>query len=65
MWNERFLKVIPAVAFLFCILEIFELFLIVSIMNKTEKLEIEIIQNVKVLEGMGLQHFEHKKNKIK
>ncbi|WQZ83883.1 hypothetical protein KVL55_03180 [Helicobacter pylori] len=76
MWNERFLKVIPSVVFLFCVLEIFELALIITDMNKTEKLENEIRNNLKVLEGitvllnkhlegMQLQHFEDKKNKIK
>ncbi len=76
MWNERFLKVIPAVVFLFCVLEIFELVLIINDMNKTEKLEAEIRKNLKVLEditillnnhltGMQLEHFENKKIKIK
>ncbi|MGL2375732.1 hypothetical protein ACOWK5_06520 [Helicobacter pylori] len=76
MWNERFLKVIPAVVFLFCILEIFELVLIITDMNKTEKLETEIRNNLKVLEditillnehleSMQLEHFEDKKIKIK
>ncbi len=76
MWNERFLKVIPAVVFLFCLLEIFELVLIVNDMNKTEKLETEIRNNLKVLEcitillnehleGMQLEHFEDKNIKIK
>ncbi|GAA8344211.1 hypothetical protein HpNP145_08070 [Helicobacter pylori] len=72
MWNERFFKVIPAMVFLFCVLEIFELVLIINDMNKTEKLETEIRQNLKVLEditilldehleGMQLEHFEDKK----
>ncbi|GAA7595212.1 hypothetical protein HpBHB49_15710 [Helicobacter pylori] len=73
MWNERFLKVIPAVVFLFCLLEIFELVLIINDMNKTEKLEAEIRNNLKVLEcitneqleGMQLKHFEDKNIKIK
>ncbi len=76
MWNERFLKVIPAVVFLFCVLEIFELALIINDMNKTEKLEAEIRNNLKVLEditillnehleGMQLEHLEDKKIKIK
>ncbi|MDU9746601.1 hypothetical protein [Helicobacter pylori] len=76
MWNERFLKVIPAVMFLFCILEIFELVLIINDMNKTEKLEAEIRNNLNMLEtitnllndhleGMQLEHFEDKKIKIK
>ncbi|WP_033758846.1 hypothetical protein [Helicobacter pylori] len=49
MWNERSLKVIPAVLFLFCVLQIFELFLIIQDMNKTEKLENQIKQNLEVL----------------
>ncbi len=76
MWNERFLKVIPAVVFLFCVLEIFELALIINDMNKTEKLEAEIRNNLKVLEditillnehldGMQLEYFKDKKIKIK
>ncbi|GAA9357321.1 hypothetical protein UBN96_05770 [Helicobacter pylori] len=65
MWNERFLKVIPAVVFLFCLLEIFELFLIIDDMNKTEKLEAEIRNNLKVLEGITNEHLEDKKIKIK
>ncbi|MCQ2617903.1 hypothetical protein JT051_05455 [Helicobacter pylori] len=76
MWNEKFLKVIPAVVFLFCVLEIFELVLIISDMNKTEKLETEIRNNLKVLEditilmnkyleGMQLERFEDKKIKVK
>ena len=76
MWNEKFLKVIPAVAFLFILLEIFELVLIINDMNKTEKLENEIRTNLKVLEditillnkhltGMQLEHFKDKKIKIK
>ncbi len=74
MWHEKFLKVFPAMMFLFCLLEIFELVLIISDMNKTEKLEAEIKNNLKVLEeillnehleGMSLGHFKDKKNKIK
>ncbi|WQW42126.1 hypothetical protein KVL74_06260 [Helicobacter pylori] len=76
MWNEKFLKVIPTVAFLFCILEIFEMILIINDMNKTEKLEAEIRNNLKVLEditillnkhleGMQLEHFQDKKIRLK
>lgn len=76
MFNERFLKVIPAAVFLFCILEIFELVLIISDMNKTEKLEVQLRQNLEMietianllnehLEGMQLKRFEDKKIKIK
>ncbi|WRF05870.1 hypothetical protein KVE59_01035 [Helicobacter pylori] len=76
MWNEKFLRVIPAAIFLFCILEIFELVLIVKDMNDTEKLETEIRNNLKeleyttillkeYLECKQLKHFEDKKIKIK
>lgn len=54
MWNERFLKVIPAMVFLFCVLEIFELVLIINDMNKTEKLEAEIRNDLKVLEDITI-----------
>ncbi|OOQ39198.1 hypothetical protein, partial [Helicobacter pylori] len=47
---EKFLKVIPAVVFLFCLLEILELVLIINDMNKTEKLESEIKNDLKVLQ---------------
>ncbi|WQZ97340.1 hypothetical protein KVL16_06870 [Helicobacter pylori] len=67
MWYEKSLKVIPAVVFLFCILEIFELVLIINDMNKTEKLEVEIRKNLNVLkdimihlQGMQLEHFKNK-----
>ncbi|GAA6803488.1 hypothetical protein BTM502_14710 [Helicobacter pylori] len=50
MWNEKILKVIPAVVFLFCILQIFELVLIINNMNKTEKLEQQLLENLKELE---------------
>ncbi|WP_100971849.1 hypothetical protein KVD47_02470 [Helicobacter pylori] len=76
MWHEKFLKVIPAAIFLFCILEIFEMVLIIADMNKTEKLEAEIRNNLNVLEGitillnehlegMRLEHFKDKKINIK
>ncbi|RKV43820.1 hypothetical protein DD764_01380 [Helicobacter pylori] len=76
MWNEKFLKVIPALVFLFCILEIFELVLIINDMNKTEKLEKDLRSNLKMietivvqlnehLEGMSLEHFHDKKIRIK
>ncbi len=76
MWNERFLKVVPAIVFLFCVLEIFELVLVINDLNKTEKLEAKIRNNLKVLEeitillnehleGMQLERSEDKKIKIK
>ncbi len=57
--------------FLFCMLEIFELVLIINDMNKTERLEAEIRNNLKVLEDITillneqLEHFEDKNIKIK
>ncbi|GAA6939646.1 hypothetical protein HpHUE47_14550 [Helicobacter pylori] len=71
---EKTIKIIPTVLFLFCLLEVFELVLVVIDMNKTEKLETEIRNNLKVLEditillnehleGMHLEHY--KKIKIK
>ncbi len=74
MWNEKFLKIIPAVLFLFCLLEIFELALIINDMNKTEKLEAQLRQNLETLEtisnllnehleGMQLETFKDKKIK--
>ncbi|MFP6167526.1 hypothetical protein ACLGBK_01410 [Helicobacter pylori] len=71
MWSEKFLKVIPVVLFLFCLLQIFELVLIINDMNKTEKLEVEIRNNLNSLEyitnleRMRLKLFEDKKNNIK
>ncbi|GAA8154883.1 hypothetical protein NP05234_13830 [Helicobacter pylori] len=59
MWNEKFLKVIPAVVFLFCVLEIFELVLIINDMNKTEKLETEIRKNLKELKNITILLNKH------
>ncbi|WQY30340.1 hypothetical protein KVJ90_03785 [Helicobacter pylori] len=76
MWNEKIIKIIPAILFLFCLLEIFELCLIIDNMNKTERLEAKIENNLKILkdiaillnedlEGMVLQHSKGKKVKTK
>ncbi|MCK0498510.1 hypothetical protein [Helicobacter pylori] len=76
MWSEKIIKVIPVALFLFCLLEVFELVLIIDDMNKTEKLEAEIRNNLKALEnitillnehleGMGLEHFKDNGIKIK
>ncbi|GAA8902472.1 hypothetical protein BTM205_07760 [Helicobacter pylori] len=59
MWNEKFLKVVPAMVFLFCMLEIFELVLIINNMNKTEKLEYQLMQNLEVLESITISLNEH------
>lgn len=76
MWGEKFLKIIPAAVFLFCLLEIFELVLIINDMNQTEKLENDLRNNLQTmehvmnllnehLEGMDLEHFHDKKIRIK
>ncbi|BAW54733.1 uncharacterized protein HPF51_0658 [Helicobacter pylori] len=59
MWNERVLKIIPALLFLFCLLEIFELVLIIDDMSKTEKLEADIRNNLKALEDITILLNEH------
>ncbi|WRB07425.1 hypothetical protein KVJ62_06700 [Helicobacter pylori] len=48
--QEKIIKVIPGLLFLFSILSILELFLIIEDMNKTEKLENEVKKNLEVLE---------------
>lgn len=62
MWNEKVIKVIPAVLFLFCLLEIFELVLIIGYMNKAEKLEAEIRDNLTKLTNITIllnEYLEH------
>ncbi|WP_219029091.1 hypothetical protein [Helicobacter pylori] len=76
MWGEKIIKIIPAILFLFCLLEIFELVLAINYENRAEKLEAGIRNNLKVLEGitvllnehlegMVLQHPKDKKVRIK
>ncbi|WP_231202378.1 hypothetical protein [Helicobacter pylori] len=65
MWSEKIIKTIPAILFLFCLLEIFELILVIEDLNKTEKLEAKIENNLKMLEHMGLGHFKDKGIKVK
>ncbi len=59
MWGERVVKITPVLLFLFCVLEIFELALIIGTMNKTEKLEAKIEGNLKVLESITILLNEH------
>ncbi|GAA7698462.1 hypothetical protein JP0154_09750 [Helicobacter pylori] len=54
MWNKKIIKVMPAILFLFCLLGIFELVLIVDDLNKTERLEAKIKNNLKVLEHITI-----------
>ncbi len=70
MWNVRFFEVIPAAVFLFCLLEVFELVLIINDMNKTEKLEAQLRQNLEMLKIITdsrhcLETFKDKKIKTK
>ncbi len=62
-WDKKIIKVIPAVLFLFCLLEIFELVLIIDNMNKIEKLEVQLQKNLKML-GMITDHLECKNSRI-
>ncbi len=65
------MKIIPGVLFLFVLLEIFELVLVIDDMNKTEKLETEVKNNLKMLEDitillnerLGDMDLEHSKDK--
>ncbi|GAA8767567.1 hypothetical protein VN1335_12580 [Helicobacter pylori] len=59
MWDKKTMKIIPGVIFLFCLLEIFELVLVINDMNKTEKLEAEIRNNLKELENITILLNEH------
>ncbi|WP_120843558.1 hypothetical protein [Helicobacter pylori] len=72
MWNEEIIKVMTPILLLFCLLGIFELVLIVNDLNKSERLEANIKNNLKVLEHitillderlkcMGLEHHKDKK----
>ncbi|GAA8814007.1 hypothetical protein DUHN40_06420 [Helicobacter pylori] len=59
MWSEKSLKIIPAVLFLFVVLEIFELVLIIDGMNKTEKLEVQIKENLETLKTIDILLNKH------
>ncbi len=74
MWNEKIMKVIPALLFLFVFLEIFELALIINDMNKTEKLEKQLQESLQALNTItqllnehlvGMENLEHFKDKKK
>ncbi|GHS25255.1 hypothetical protein VN1289_13820 [Helicobacter pylori] len=59
MWSEKNLKIIPAILFLFCLLEIFELVLIINDMNQTEKLEVQIKENLETLKTIDILLNKH------
>ncbi len=74
MWNEKIMKIIPALLFLFVFLEIFELALVINDMNKTERLEMQLRENLQVLNTItqllndhlvGMENLEHFKDKKK
>lgn len=48
--QEKIIKVIPGLLFLFCVLSILELCLIIEDMNKTERLENDVKKNLEALE---------------
>lgn len=51
--QEKIIKVIPGLLFLFCVLSILELSLTIEDMNKTERLENEIKKNLEMLETIA------------
>ncbi|EJB49451.1 hypothetical protein [Helicobacter pylori] len=57
--QEKTIKIIPGLLFLFCILGILELLLIIEDMNRTEKLEKEIKKNLEVIETISELLNEH------
>ncbi|MGL2765239.1 hypothetical protein ACQJ80_03385 [Helicobacter pylori] len=57
--QEKIIKIIPGLLFLFCVLGIFELVLIIEDMNKTEKLEREVKNNLEVIEKISELLNEH------
>ncbi|WQY26261.1 hypothetical protein KVK69_05135 [Helicobacter pylori] len=59
MWDDKIMKIIPALLFLFCLLEIFEMVLVINDMNKAEKLEYKIENNLKALEHIITLLNEH------
>ncbi|WP_434632442.1 hypothetical protein ACPDJP_04190 [Helicobacter pylori] len=65
MWNEKVIKVIPVVLFLFCLLECFELVLIITNLNKTEKLEVQFEENLKVLKTNTTLLNEHLESMVR
>ncbi|GAA8868554.1 hypothetical protein TH0294_14720 [Helicobacter pylori] len=52
MFTQNIIKVMPAMLFFFCLLETFELGIIINDMDKAEKLEAKIENNLKMLESI-------------
>ncbi|MGL2594453.1 hypothetical protein ACQJ6B_04155 [Helicobacter pylori] len=57
--QEKTIKIIPGLLFLFCVLSVLELVLIIEDMNQTEKLEIEVKKNLETLETIAELLNEH------
>ncbi|EPZ70365.1 hypothetical protein N199_03890 [Helicobacter pylori UM038] len=58
MWDEKIIKIIPVLC-LFCLLEVFELSLIINNMDRSEKLETKIENNLKMIEDITILSNEH------
>ncbi|UOR68634.1 hypothetical protein [Helicobacter pylori] len=72
MWGRKIIRVMPAILFLFCLLEVFELVLTINGMNKAEKLEVGLMRNLESLgksanllserlNGMGSEYCKNKR----
>ncbi|GAA6862561.1 hypothetical protein CHC122_13420 [Helicobacter pylori] len=59
MWSENIIKIMPKLLFLFSLLQMFELLLTIDCMNKIEKIETKIINNLKMLESITILLNEH------
>ncbi|RVZ04794.1 hypothetical protein [Helicobacter pylori] len=57
--QEKVIKIIPGLLFLFCVLSLFELLLIIEDMSKTEKLEREVEKNLEAIETIAELLNEH------
>ncbi|MCQ2672638.1 hypothetical protein JT195_04910 [Helicobacter pylori] len=57
--QEKIIKVVPGLLFLFCILSVLELFLIIEDMNKTENIEMKIEKNLEAVETIAELLNEH------
>ncbi|MBS3010871.1 hypothetical protein [Helicobacter phage COL 5-PUJ] len=59
--QEKIIKIIPGLLFLFCVLSVLELVLIIEDMNKTEKLESglkENLEEIKMITELLNKHLE-------
>ncbi|GAA8772583.1 hypothetical protein DUHN15_14820 [Helicobacter pylori] len=61
MWDEKIMKIMPGIAFLFCLLEFFELGLTIFYIGAIERLEVKITDNLKASEDLAILLNEHLK----